>query len=69
MLLWGHSSLDLAPPLAGPFIESLLRKDRSMTMMRTIIALAILLMAAPANAYTCQTCVGGWHNTAQPACS
>jgi hypothetical protein len=30
-----------------------------MTMMRTFIALAILLMAAPANAYTCQD-VRGW---------
>ena len=30
-----------------------------MTMIRTIIALAILLMAAPANAYTCQD-VRGW---------
>ena len=30
-----------------------------MPMIRTIIALAILLMAAPANAYTCQD-VRGW---------
>ena len=31
----------------------------TMTMMRTIIALAMLLMATPASAYTCQD-VRGW---------